>query len=301
MEKINGYQISYTDKDLLVDNKECPQLYLEVINTSKNYGAYNWFVNKGFSQIFSNKPNKINLGLPEGENSNYYFDRIHITDKKTFFDIFVIKEDKELIRLTPSNYNLDIPLTIITGHSGGGTSIIAKSLKYLGIHIGEDCGDFSNRKAFESISFRTYLFHTYPFIEESYITPTLNSILSSYQYRDNEPNIVKITDLEHNQTSLKLSKYFSNIKFLSIIKNKSSQTYSLEGERFNQQNELDIFRQQHPTIEGAPIFHLDWEKYFTDYNYVNKVLKYIGSDTVLNKDTFNLMLKEISFDNSRLS
>lgn len=295
-----GYNITYTDKDLLISNINGPQIYIEVINTSKNYGAYRWTIDEGFSQSFSNKPNQINLGLPQGKNSFYYFDRVHITDKKTFFDIYVIKEDKELIKLSPSNHDINSPLIILTGHSGGGTSIISKSLCYLGAHIGDDYGNFSNRKAFESISFRTYLLHVFSSCEPQYFNKCLNSTFGSYNYKDNLPNIIKITDLENKNISLKLSQVFPNIKFLSVIKTKSNQTHSPEGQRFNETQNFDIYKQQHPTVEGCPMFHLDWNEYFTNYMYTNKVLKYVGLDIVLDKLSFNQMLKAIEFDNSRL-
>lgn len=299
MEKIN-YNISYNNKDLLVQNIKGPEIYLEVINTTKNYGAYRWAINEGFEQIFSNNPNDINLGLPKGKNSHYYFDRIHITDKKTFFDIYLIKDDINLVKLPLSDFNLNSPLVCICGHSGGGTSIVTKSLNYLGIHIGDDSGDFSNRKAHESVSFRTYLFHCFSTIENKYLYKSLQSVFTSYNYNQDKVNAFKLTDLEDNNISLKLSQIFPNIKFLSIIKNKTSSSSSPEGERFNNAQEFNIYKQQHPTVEGVPMFHLNWKKYFTDYNYVNKVLQYLGSDIILNEDTFNEMLVSINFNNTKL-
>lgn len=299
MEEVS-YNISYNNKDLLVQNIKGPEIYLEVINTTKNYGAYRWAINEGFEQIFSNNPNNINLGLPKGKNSYYYFDRVHITDKRTFFDIYLIKDDIDLVKLPLSNFKLDSPLVCIGGHSGGGTSIITKSLNYLGIHIGDDSGDFSNRKAHESVSFRTYLFHCFSTIEDEHLLKSLQSVFSSYNYIPGKINAFKLTDLENNNISLKLSQTFSNIKFLSVIKNKTSPSSSPEGERFNNTQEFNIYKQQHPTVEGCPMFHVNFHKYFTDYNYVNKVLKYLNSDVVLNEDSFNKMLVNINFDNTKL-
>ena len=300
MEKVREYTISYIDKDLLISNINESQLYIEVINTSKNYGAYRWTIDKNFSQEFSNKPNKINLGLPRGKDSNYYFDRIHITDRKTFFDIYLIEEDKKLIKLPLTVFHPSFPLVCICGHSGGGTSIITKSLNYLGLHIGEDSGNFSNRKAHESISLRTYLLHCFPNIKEEFLLTSLQSVFSSYKYDFDKINAFKLADLENGNLALKLSRTFSNLKFLSIVKPKSRDTFSLEGERFNSTEELDIYKQQHPTVENSLIFHLDWNKYFTDHMYVNKVLNYLGLNVVLDESSFNKMLKDIEFDNSRL-
>ena len=104
---------------------------------------------------------------------------------------------------------------------------------------------------------------------------------------------------------LKAGKFYDAQKIIAEIFRETAQistsAKSTEGEKFNNQNEYDIYKQQHPTIEGAPVFHLDWKKYFTDYTYVNKVLNYIGSKIVLDEEKFNIMLKEINFDNSRLS
>jgi len=296
------YNLRYIDKELTVINVGHNHLYTEIINTSRNFTPYNWRFGRNSSWVFQNKPNEVNNGLPLGKDSFYYFDRIHVTDKETFYDIYIIINDKYLFRIDPVEHDINSPIVLVTGHSGGGTSIVNKSLKSLGLHIGDDAGSWDNRKAFESIAFRTYLFHIFPNIQNPEILQeTLNSAFASYVYKPKEINIIKLADLENNQIALKMSQDFPNIKFISIIKQKSSETRSTEGVKFNDQGEYDIYKQQHPTIEGSPIFHLDWKKYFTDYNYVNKVLKYIGSDIVLNEDTFNLMLKEISFDNSRLS
>ena len=305
MEKVinyRGYNLQYIDKELTLSNLDHNHLYIEVINTTRNFTPYTWKFGKNSSWVFQNTPNKINNGLPLGKDSFYYFDRIHITDKETFYDIYITVNDEYLFRIDPVEHDINSPIVLITGHSGGGTSIVNKSLKSLGLHIGDDAGSWDNRKAFESIAFRTYLFHIFPNIQDSEILQeTLNSAFASYVYKPEEINIIKLADLENNQIALKMSQDFPNIKFISIIKQKSSETKSTEGVQFNNQGEYDIYKQQHPTIEGSSIFHLDWKKYFTDYKYVNKVLKYIDSDIVLNEDTFNLMLKEISFDNSRLS
>ena len=305
MEKIinyRGYNLQYIDKELTVNNLDHNHLYAEVINTTRNFTPYNWSFGQNGSWVFQNIPNEINNGLPLGKDSFYYFDRIHITDRETFYDIYIIVNDEYLFRIPPIEHDINSPIILITGHSGGGTSIVNKSLKCLGLHIGNDAGSWDNRKAFESIAFRTYLFHIFPNIKSSNIfQETLNSAFASYVYKPKEVNIIKLADLEKNQIALKISQDFPNVKFVSIVKQKSSETKSTEGEKFNNQNEYDIYKQQHPTIEGAPVFHLDWEKYFTDYTYVNKVLNYIGSKIVLDEEKFNIMLKEINFDNSRLS
>jgi len=75
---------------------------------------------------------------------------------------------------------------------------------------------------------------------------------------------------------------------------------SRESNEFNNKNDLEIYKEQQHPVEGNPILHMDWIKYFTDYRYANKILNFMGSDIILNEDSFNQMLKGISFDNSRL-
>ena len=294
MEKVinyRGYNLQYVNKELTISNLGHDLLYTEIINTTRNYSRYNWSFLKDSSNTFQNS-------LKDDFN---YFDRIHITDKETFYDIYIIVNDEYLSKIPPVEHNINLPLILITGHSGGGTSIITKSLKSLGLHIGNDVGSWNNRKAFESVAFRTYLFHVFPNIKNlNTFQETLNSVFASYVYKQGEINIIKLTDLENNQIALKISQNFPNVKFISIIKSKNKNPQSTEGLRFSNQEMYDIYKQQHPSIEGSPIFHLDWKKYFTDYKYVNKVLKYIGSDIILNKDTFNIMLKKINFDINKL-
>ena len=53
----------------------------------------------------------------------------------------------------------------------------------------------------------------------------------------------------------------------------------------------------YPHLEGANIFHLDFELFFTDYHYTNKVIKYIGLESVItNEKQFNFIKNNIDFD-----
>jgi hypothetical protein len=54
-------------------------------------------------------------------------------------------------------------------------------------------------------------------------------------------------------------------------------------------------------LEGTPVFHLDFYKFFTEYTYFNKILKYIGSDNLLENEEHLEKIKEIiKFDNKVL-
>lgn len=289
------YSLEVKDNKLIITNKSYNLLHLDVLNTTQNFSSTVWDL-----RVNQSRP----LGLNHDTlNDRWAWDRIHITDKETFFDIFHVKDNVLYRKVSPPNSEVDIniPFTLVTGHSGGGTSIVIKSLRHLGAHAGEDCGQFSNRKAHESSSFRTWLYH---FVGKNapkkYIKSTLPIILDSYEYQPDKVNLVKLTDLVDNGLYNKFIDIFPNTKILSIVKPKSKNTQSREGKRFNESNEFEIYRQQHPSIEGTPIFHLNWKKYFTDFHYVNKVLQYLDMDLVLTQVTFDEMLKAINFDNSKL-
>ena len=194
--------------------------------------------------------------------------------------------------------SLDSPFICITGHQGSGTSIILKSLRYFGGHAGDDCGDFANRKAHESVVLR--MWHNYvrcgnydkEIIEEGFY-----NVMGTYNYQKGKVNIFK--DL-HMGDSLGLVNLLPNIKFISVLKHQHKNTLSPEGRKFSQADELEIFKAQNPQLEGQQMFHLDWNRYFTDMDYCQKLLNYIGLDIKLDEDGFNRMLKAINFDTNKL-
>lgn len=239
------------------------------------------------------------LFVQNGEKLNYILPqnnvRIHIIGSKlNIYDYNngqLIKKEKKA--LPAEKY--DIPIICLTGHSGGGTSIVAKYFKALGFHLGDDSGKLEVRKTHESLSFRNFvnqiLTQDNPQTDES-----LANTLFTYNYQKANYNLFKVPDLENNRhmgNGVGLSRIFSNIKFISVIKNNQSAGYTPQSINFNQEDTDKVRKQQYPKVE-RPIFHLDYDLFFNDYNYVNKVLDFIGADNI-DKEKHNYILNLINF------
>lgn len=208
-------------------------------------------------------------------------------------------EDNKLVKIEPSKkVSLYSPFICLTGHQGSGTSIVLKSLIYFGCHAGDDRGDFTNRKAHESVVLR--MWHNYvrsknydkEIIEESFY-----NAMGAYNYQEGRVNIFK--DL-HMEDSQQLVNFLPNTKFISVIKHKPKTNNTPEGRNFSEADELEILKTQNPQLEGQPIFHLDWNRYFTNVDYCQKLLNYVGLSIDLDESKFNEMLKTINFDTSKL-
>jgi hypothetical protein len=263
-------------------------LYWELINTPKSYVPLSWRIPKnGSKELHLNRDkNDKNswdaLLICEGPNLHYY----RFTGD-------------ELVRYNPIESDHTLPYIILTGHSGGGTSIVAKSFRYLGAHLGDDVGDFENRKIHESHIFRSWAHRIIN--QEPLSLNGFDMVCSVFNPKPDKINVFKCPNLQKTGASIRLSNLLPNVKFVSVIKEKSNHTYSVEGIAFNQKHEIEIYQEQHPRVEGSPMFHLDFNKYFTDYQYANKVLSYIGLNVVLTQETFNDMLKAIKFETNRLT
>ena len=168
-------------------------------------------------------------------------------------------------------------------------------LRYLGLHFGDDCGNITNRKSHESASITMIMKH----INNN--TPTyvgrnlFNQIWGIYNYKEGKINCVKRPDVKDN--TIKLGEIFPNLKIVSIIRTPNGFYSKEEGRKFHEQNEIDLLKHQRPLSEGTPVFNLDFYKFFTDYTYVNKLLRFLGSDNFLNNEKEFSELKElINFD-----
>ena len=261
-------------------------LQVELIDINRNKVMIKWSFFSGGKRTFDLSQDNI--------------DRVQLLHEGDL-RIFDVVDGKLYEFLGESNPDFTKPFVCITGHSGGGTSIVAKSFKHLGINIGSDSGGFEQRKAFESVSMRAFVNGIL-----SRDTPVIRSnfakALDSYEYDDSRINAFKITDLEDGQNmsnGIGLSKLFQNIKFISVVKQSKGTGKTPEGKKFNETPEIEIYRNQHPKVQ-APIFHLDWKRYFTDYTYVNEVLQFIGSNVVLHQGDFDEMLKAINFETNLL-
>jgi len=269
-----------------VQNLDSSSIFFELYNQKATFAPIVWTINGQTESIFNCSLNH--------ENYSCNIDSIIFSKYGKIHHYNFSPTQNKFIKTQPIDYNLNNPIIFLTGHSGGGTSIVAKSFKYLGLHLGDDSGEFSNRKNHESYTFRHW---SGQFFTKN-ITDNLDIVFSAFKYSHNQINIIKLPDL--SSQTIRLGNLFPNSKFVSVVKHKSKSTLSTEGNRFNNKNDLEVYKEQHPPVEGNPIFHMDWVKYFTDYRYANKILNFMGSGIILNEDSFNQMLKGISFDNSRL-
>jgi len=286
----NEYYI-FTDKNAKKTN-------IGIQNKSKNNNlTFHFTTKKGFGITTDNtlQPNVWRTV------TNVARENLYITVFNDFkIDILSLeyKHDEEIV--TKINKTIDFDynnvMTFFCGHEGGGTSIVVKMLRYLGIHFGDDAGPITNRKAHESISITSIITH----IDDN--TPThecrslFNQIWNIYNYKDKNINCFKRPDILGK--TIKLGEVFPNCKIVSIMRKPNGFFSKAEGKRFNEKSELDLMYYQRPLVEGTPMFHLDFNKFFTDYSYVNKLLKFLGSDNFLNNEQELEQLKDkINFDN----
>ena len=263
-------------------------LYFELINTDLAYVPLTWRLPKNTFKKLKYNRDKTDKNswdavlLCEGDELHYYS--------------FV---DGEFRKYNPITTNPLLPYIILTGHSGGGTSIVAKSLRYLDAHLGDDAGKFENRKIHESHVFRSWAHRIIN--HEPLSLKGFDIVCSVFNPDPNKVNVFKCPNLQKFGASLRLSRLLPNAKFISVIKEKSKGTFSWEGIEFNNKKDIEIYQEQHPRVEGSPMFHLDFNEYFTNFQYANKVLRYVGLDIVLTQETFDEMLRVIKFEPSRLT
>lgn len=222
---------------------------------------------------------------------------IYINDKFYVYEFNCKSDIKSVKKINEyAEFDFNLPITFIVGNMGGGTSIVAKLLRYKGIHLGDDCGEINMRKPHESMSFKMAV---RPLLDDlnssSDIKNNINQIFNLYNYKKDRINCVKLPNL--SLVSIKISNIFTNCKFISIQKRQNNFTTTAEGNEFNNKHEIQILKQQRPLLEGNPIFHLDFDMFFTEYSYTNKVLKFLGSDNLIKSETeFNELKNKIQFD-----
>lgn len=284
------FEIKVVENQVVIQSLNGVSLYVEFINNFHNFTPITHHINSNFYL-------KLKLEDNCKENRNAW-DLIHVLQNHKLFSYKI--KNGILNRIEPvDSFDLTSPIVCITGHHGGGTSVIAKSLRYFGVNLGDDCGDFDNRKAHESVSFRFLGHRILPHVESIHESfPALAQILGCYNYNPNKINGFKITNL--SGVTQQLNSIFPNIKFLSIVKHQSTSHLSNEGAMFNEASLLEIYKEQYPPSGGAPVFNVNWNEYFTNYQYANRVLRFIGLNGGLDEDSFNQMLKAIKFETNKL-
>lgn len=252
-----------------------------------NYSLYTSDLKPGFFSVCTNpRANRVYVG--SNDNTFHIFD-IDTTNKDNWkFTKLDFHQD----------FNFNNPFIFITGHSGGGTSIIVKFLKKLGIHFGEDSGDLSIRKPHEAAGIRNWwdvLTNNFS-VEE--LRESFKTVLGTFDYQPNKLNAFKLIFEEPDDRGIILGEVFPNLKVVSIIKPPSKKPPTThEGTLYRNKDPKNILITQLIKLEGTPVFHLDWYKFFLDYEYANKLLNFIGYyKPFTSQEEFNNILKEIDFN-----
>lgn len=289
------YDSSNKNSNIGIENLTNKDIRYYVIDLEENYNVYasNEYINpNSWSLTFprsnrkKNKCKYVNIYIQCSDNNYVYFCDLD--------DIHSIKKINMTI-----DFNYSLPFCFITGSPGGGTSVVVKLLRHLGVHFGDDCGNISIRKPHESISFKFALFSSVENLNKDNLKHNFNQLLNVYNYRQNKVNCVKLPIL--NKYTIEISDLFTNSKFLSVVREKNNYFSTTEGREFNNTSNIDLMSMQRPLLEGSPIFHLNFDRFFTDYLYVNKVLKFLSVDKKLeSNDELDILKNTIDFDSKVL-
>jgi len=287
-------KFEFNDTSFTIHNLTEGDIEVELINIPLSYvPAATFIIKKGWY----NKVPVEHKNINNKHNINY----IHIVDCNR--NLHCYSFDNEIIEKKRIEYNFKFssPLVCISGHSGGGTSIVAKSLRYFGVHLGDDAGRFENRKNHESVAMRRVLMALFKETEdEDRLKDLVHQGMVGYKYKNKKINAFKLTNI--SEVSKKINQVFPNIKFLSIQRQQNKNHFTTpEGRNFQEKEIEKINKEIFLPLEGAPLFVLEWEKYFSDYKYAQKVLNYIGLDIELTPNRFKKMLDDIKFDNKKLA
>jgi len=280
--------VDLTKKSIQINNLTNLELKIELVDLLTNFCIYSSKIGPlGFSACFYKESNNLKIYIKEKFSGGEDF---HI------YEISLTNEDFEIKKIDNlSSFNFNNNLIFINGHSGGGTSIVTKLLRYLGAHTGDDSGDLTTRTPYEPYGAKLWiksLSDEYPI---NHHKENFLKISHTYNYQDNKVNIIKVPDC-YNKLNL-LKDIFPNLKVLNIVKKQNEFYHTIEGSKFNTKNQLELYKFMYPHLEGANIFHLDFELFFTDYHYTNKVIKYIGLESIItNEKQFNFIKDNIDFD-----
>jgi hypothetical protein len=279
-----NYKIETYDNYIKVINEKCDRIKVAFINVATTYGIYvNTNLKMGhFALIENTSIEHIKIFIDCDNKENYIYDFYNSTKS-------LIKVEKN------NNFNFNNPITLITGHRGGGTSVVVKMLKYFNnyeLHFGDDSGSMDIRKNHESASLLNWV-HSFNNNNTIHIEKEkLLNVINSYNYKLNKINIFKVPNIASN--SLKLANIFPNIKFISVVRIPNNIYQSKEGKGFNTNPEY--YKQQFFKVEGQPLFHLDFIKFFTDYKYFNKVVEFLGCSKRIDQTEFEKIKKDIKFE-----
>jgi hypothetical protein len=282
------FKIKLKDNNIIVHTKTNNK-------TSINFVGYNSTFRYREKDVFKNPNCWVSIPIP----SEVLILYITINDN-VFFHYKV--DGNNITDITHKiNFNFNLPITFFTGYQGGGTSVVVKLLKYLGIYFGDDSGDITNRKTHESISMMSILDDINEDLPILVFRDRFNSVMSLYNYKEDTINCTKRPSMGAPLNLIKLGEIFPNSKFVSVIRKPNNFKSTSEGNNFNNASNESILLGQRPLVEGNPLFHLDFYKFFADYTYVNKLLKFLNCNNLLSSQKDLEYLKTlINFNNKAL-
>lgn len=285
IELSEGINIEYIDNCFKVINRSGLDIITSYIDFKRNYALRVDIPlkNSGWSSINMDDCQGDDLILTIRYNKKIHFIRAN--------------KNKHKIEILNSDYKIDLntlknePI-IITGHAGGGTSVVVKLLRYMGLFAGKDSGDITIRKPHESLYFRE-LNH----IIKNNIKCVNNTPNKIYFGDDFDKNSIWGFKTFINETSLDWIKIFPDAKFLSVIRHPNKNNYhtTSEGSKFNNSSELEVLKKQKPSLKGQRCFHIDYKQFFDNYKYTNEVLEYCGLRTFSSQEEFEKILNIINF------
>jgi len=285
------FDINTSERTIKITNIDSDNLEVHFIDYDKNRGIYKCGLNQQMWGL-ANIPTDTKICYVYINNNNLSFSVYKITISDESYSIDKIDKIK--------NFNFNNPFVFVGGHTGGGTSIVVKALRTLGLYFGDDCGNIKNRKPHESIAIKLWVYSLSDDLTIHQEKKKFLDIIGVYKYLENEINCFKVPGNDTNNVSnkiIKLCNIIPNIKLLSVVRKQNNFYTTNEGKVFNTKSEDKVLLEQLFMLEGAPIFHVDFYKFFTDYNYFNKVLKYIGyPDLLQNQEQLEFIKQKISFD-----
>lgn len=285
-------KINTEDHWIRVDNWCNELLKVEFIDVHTNFCIYQSSnIKTGFSVCDYQTLKKVRIYIREHYTGGI---DLHV------YDVIFYDDTYELLKLEKDDsFDFDGELVLINGFAGGGTSIITKFFKSIGMNAGNDSGPLVGRKPHEAYGFKLWIGGLDYRLPTKHHKQNFLKISKTYGFQFENVNIVKVP--ESHLVIDQLQQIFPKLKILSVVMKPSGNSVTTEGQRFRRQNELDIYKVQYPHVEGASIFHLDFINFFTDFHYTNKVLKYLSWDEpIMNQEQFEFIKKQINFDSKVL-
>ena len=233
-----------------LSNLGASSLSVSFIDNPKNWGIYKQELSKNqFCCCVLNDEKNINVYINEDGDLYCYYIVINGNE----YTLEKIDEEE--------NFNFNNTITLVTGHSGGGTSIVVKLLKFLGVHFGEDSGLIHIRKPHEAIGFKLWINTIKENSSNVLLRNKFKQISKTYSYKKDLVNAFKMPNIP--EKIIKISEIFPNLKIISVIKKPSLVQTTKEGITFQNKTEEDIKKMQYFNVEGNPIFHIDFYKFFS--------------------------------------